>query len=82
VVLPLAPDLLGPTSRVRVASTVSPSFFFSAPEMAPRMVCFCHPRRLGDLLHGGAFGALEHLDHLGLLGAGARGGLLGRRGLA
>jgi hypothetical protein len=36
------------------------------------------PRCLGDLLDGGALGALEHLDHLGLLGAGARRGLLGR----
>jgi hypothetical protein len=34
---------LGPTSRVRVASTVSPSFFLSAPEMAPRMVWCCQP---------------------------------------
>jgi hypothetical protein len=38
VLLPLAPVLLGPTSRVRVASMVSPSFFLSAPLMAPRMV--------------------------------------------
>jgi hypothetical protein len=38
VLLPVAPALLGPTSRVRVASTLSPSFFLSAPEMAPRMV--------------------------------------------
>jgi hypothetical protein len=43
VVLPLAPVLLGPTSRVRVASTVSPSFFLSAPEMAPRIVWCCQP---------------------------------------
>jgi hypothetical protein len=43
VLLPLAPTLLGPTSRVRVASTLRPSFFLSAPAMAPRMVCFCHP---------------------------------------
>src|SRR5918996_6281806 len=43
VELPLAPVLLGPTSRVRVASTVSPSFFLSAPEMAPRIVWCCHP---------------------------------------
>src|ERR671918_1717137 len=43
VLLPLAPVLLGPTSRVRVASTVSPSFFLSAPEMAPRMVWYCQP---------------------------------------
>jgi hypothetical protein len=43
VVLPFAPALLGPTSRMRVASTVRPSFFFSAPLIAPRMVCFCHP---------------------------------------
>src|SRR5918994_3537936 len=43
VLLPLAPLWFGPTSRVRVASTVSPSFFLSAPEMAPRMVCFCQP---------------------------------------
>src|SRR5919106_1940605 len=43
VLLPLAPVLLGPTSRVRVASTVSPSFFLSAPEMAPRIVWCCQP---------------------------------------
>ena len=43
MLLPLAPVLLGPTSRVRVASTVRPSFFLSAPEMAPRMVWCCHP---------------------------------------
>src|ERR687897_2886246 len=43
VVLPLAPVLLGPTSRVRVASMVSPSFFLSAPEMAPRIVWCCQP---------------------------------------
>jgi hypothetical protein len=58
VLLPLAPDLLGPTSRVRRAllpapttevgaerraSTLRPSFFFRAPEMAPRTVCFCQP---------------------------------------
>src|SRR5919106_581364 len=43
VVLPLAPVLLGPTSRVRVASTVRPSFFLSAPEMAPRIVWCCQP---------------------------------------
>src|ERR671918_2886908 len=41
--LPLASILLGPTSRVRVASTVSPSFFLSAPLMAPRIVWCCHP---------------------------------------
>src|ERR687892_1110436 len=43
VLLPLAPVLLGPTSRVRVASTVSPSFFLSAPEIAPRIVWCCQP---------------------------------------
>src|ERR687892_2012677 len=43
VLLPLAPVLLGPTSRVRVASTVSPSFFLRAPLMAPRMVWCCQP---------------------------------------
>src|SRR5918996_2268385 len=43
VELPLAPALLGPTSRVRVASTVRPSFFLSAPLMAPRIVWCCHP---------------------------------------
>src|ERR671919_1554967 len=43
VLLPLAPVLLGPTSRVRVASTVSPSFFLSAPLIAPRMVWCSHP---------------------------------------
>jgi hypothetical protein len=43
VLLPLAPDLLGPTPRVRVASTLSLSFFFSAPEMAPRIVWCCQP---------------------------------------
>src|ERR671919_1146754 len=43
MLLPLAPVLLGPTSRVRVASTVSPSFFLSAPEMAPRIVWCCQP---------------------------------------
>ena len=43
MLLPLAPVLLGPTSRVRVASTVRPSFFLSAPEMAPRMCWCCHP---------------------------------------
>src|SRR5919106_4742104 len=43
VLLPLAPGLLGPTSRARVTSTVSPSFFLSAPEMAPRMVWRCQP---------------------------------------
>jgi hypothetical protein len=42
-VLPFAPVWFGPTSRVRVASTVSPSFFFSAPEMAPRIVWRCQP---------------------------------------
>jgi hypothetical protein len=49
----LAPVLLGPTSRVRVASTVSPSFFLSAPLMAPRMVwcCQCARRQGGDLSH-------------------------------
>ena len=36
---------------------------------------------LGDLLDRGALGALEHLDHQGLLGAGAGRGLLGRRRL-
>jgi hypothetical protein len=39
----LAPGLLGPTSRVRVASTLRPSFFLSAPAMAPRMVWCCQP---------------------------------------
>src|ERR671919_1131056 len=43
VALPLAPVLLGPTSRVRVASTVSPSFFLRAPLIAPRMVWCCQP---------------------------------------
>src|SRR5918996_5447986 len=43
VLLPLAPVLLGPTSRVRVASTLSPSFFLRAPLMAPRMVWCCQP---------------------------------------
>jgi hypothetical protein len=43
VLLPLAPVLLGPTSRVRVASTVSPSFFLSAPLIAPLIVWCCHP---------------------------------------
>src|ERR687892_2012557 len=43
VLLPLAPVLLGPTSRVRVASTVRPSFVLRAPLMAPRMVWCCHP---------------------------------------
>jgi capsid protein len=33
-VLPFAPVWLGPTSRVRVASTVSPSFFLRAPSAA------------------------------------------------
>src|ERR687891_2754648 len=32
----------------------------------------------GDLLDRGALGTLEHLDHLRLLGAGARGGLRAR----
>ena len=35
--LPLAPVWLGPTSRVRVSSTVRPGFFLSAPETAPRI---------------------------------------------
>jgi hypothetical protein len=39
-------------------------------------------RGLGDLLDGGALGALQQLDHQGLLGAGAGRGLVGRRGLA
>src|ERR671918_896584 len=43
VLLPLAPVLLGPTSRVRVASTVRPSFFLRAPLIAPRMVWCCQP---------------------------------------
>jgi hypothetical protein len=38
MVMPLAPVWLGPTSRVRVASMVSPSFFLSVPLMAPRTV--------------------------------------------
>jgi hypothetical protein len=39
---------------VRVASTVSPSFFLSAPEMAPRMVWCCQPVRQHRLVRGGA----------------------------
>jgi hypothetical protein len=31
------------TSRVRVASTVMPSFFLRAPEVAPRIVWYCQP---------------------------------------
>jgi hypothetical protein len=37
---------------------------------------------LRDLLDRGALGALEHLDHQPLLGAGAGRGLLGRRSFA
>jgi hypothetical protein len=42
-VLPLAPVMSGPTSCVRVGTIVRPSFFLSAPAMAPRMVCCCQP---------------------------------------
>ena len=40
VVLPGAPTWLRPTMRMRSVVMVRPSFFFSAPEIAPRIVCF------------------------------------------
>ena len=78
--MPLAPVLLGPTSRVRVASTVSPSFFLRAPEMAPRMVRCCQPVAAAICLTVALLGALEQLDHLRLLGAGAQAGSFCERG--
>jgi hypothetical protein len=43
----------GDGSSAGLASTVRPSFFLSAPEMAPRMVCLCQcaRRQGGDLSH-------------------------------
>jgi pimeloyl-ACP methyl ester carboxylesterase len=58
--------------------TSSPSFFFSAPAIAPRTVCDCQPSGGHDLLDGRAVRRAQHGDQRGLLGALARRARLGR----
>jgi hypothetical protein len=61
-------------------STLSPSFFFSAPQWL-RAPCAPALQGLDYLGDGGTFGSLQHLDQLGLLAVGARPALLRGSGL-